>query len=201
MKYLLITLLGIATALTVANCSDDKVKSEKAPDVPVKDPKGLKIAFYYTDSLQKGYDYFRVEDSLMTIKGEAFQKELLRRDQALKKKAKAFDDAYKARTATSEQLAAWEGELQRENQQLMVYQQNRGSELEKETAEALEVLMKKIDVAAEKYCKKYGINILLKHGQGGQINYADKNMDVTESFIDFLNNEQEQMNKDMGTTK
>lgn len=200
MKYVLIALLGLSATVAATSCSEDKnaSKEEDAPVVPVVDPKGLKIAFYYSDSLRTGFKYFQHEDSMMNKKAEAFQKDLMGRQNTLAGMEQRFAEAYKTGTATSESLQKMEAEINRKREQYMAYQQTRGTELEKETSEKLTVLSKKIEVAGEKYCKKYGVDMLLIHGQGGQINFIDKRMDVTKSFIDFLNHQQEQMEKDMG---
>jgi Skp family chaperone for outer membrane proteins len=91
-----------------------------------------------------------------------------------------------------------ENEIKRKEQQFMTFQQTQGAALETETNESLESLTKKIEAAGKKYCEKYGIDLLLIHGQGGQINFINKKMDVTRSFIDYLNYEQQQLEKDMG---
>lgn len=100
-------------------------------------------------------------------------------------------------TATGEQIQNLENEIMRRRQELMDMQQRRGAALEKETNEALQVLSKKIEVAGKKYCEKYGIDMLLIHGQGGQINFIDEKMNVTQSFIDFLNAEQEKTDAEL----
>src|SRR5690606_37544891 len=109
-----------------------------------------------------------------------------------------YDRYLKEGTMTGADLQNLENEIMRKRDQLMSLQQTKGAQLESETNEALEVLTKRIDVAGKKYCEKYGIDILLKHGPGGQINFINEKMDVTQSFIEFLNNEQAEMDKALG---
>ncbi|MNY39412.1 Outer membrane protein (OmpH-like) [compost metagenome] len=116
----------------------------------------------------------------------------------MEQKAQNYEKYMREGTATGEQLQNLENEIMRLREQLMTQQQTRGAQLEKETSEALTVLSKKIEVAGKKYCAKYGIDILLIHGQGGQINFINDKMNVTQSFIDFLNHEQEIMDKELG---
>lgn len=193
---------GLILGFTTFACSDKKeepkTKEESAPVVPTVNSKGLKIAFYYSDSLKNGFTYYKNEDARITKKGEAFQNEMMSKQRSLEQKAQNYEKYMREGTATGEQLQALENEIMRIREQLMNQQQTRGAQLEKETNEALTVLGKKIEVAGKKYCEKYGIDILLIHGQGGQINFINDKMDVTKSFIDFLNHEQEMMDKDLG---
>ena len=82
--------------------------------------------------------------------------------------------------------------------ELMQYQQTEGARIEKQTFKSLEAINKKVELWGKKYCEKHHIDLLLIQGEGGQINYVNKKMDVTRSFIDYLNYEQQQLEKDMG---
>lgn len=193
---------GLVLGLTTFSCSDKKeepkTKEEKAPEVPVVHSNGLKIAFYYSDSLKSGFTYYKNEDARITKKGEAFQNEMMAKQRALEQKAQNYEKYMREGTMTGAEMQTLENEIMRMREQLMNQQQTRGAQLEKETNEALTVLGKKIEVAGKKYCEKYGIDILLIHGQGGQINFINDQMNVTQSFIDFLNHEQEIMDRDLG---
>ncbi len=200
MKITFLTLLASA-ALLVA-CGDDAKnnsgKVETPPTVAPVKPGELKIAFYYSDSLKTGFDFYRKEDERLTKKGEAFNNELAARQKALMDLNDRLQSRAKAGSATPDELTAMEQQLNRMNQQLMNFQQQRGSALEKETGESLTALSKKIEEAGKKYCEKYKIDMLLIHGSGGQINFINPKMDVTKSFIEFLNAEQGLLEKDMG---
>lgn len=195
---LILTLVLCTSLLSCSEKEDNAPKNETTPVVPVVDTKGLKIAFYYTDSLKNGYLYYKNEDARITKKGEAFQNEMIARQRNLEQMAANYDRYLKEGTMTGADLQNLENEIMRKRDQLMSLQQTKGAQLESETNEALEVLTKRIDVAGKKYCEKYGIDILLKHGPGGQINFINEKMDVTQSFIEFLNNEQAEMDKALG---
>ncbi|AEA44759.1 OmpH family outer membrane protein [Fluviicola taffensis] len=197
--YLIAT--GLILGVTTFACSDKKeetkTKEETAPVVPTVSSKGLKMAFYYSDSLKEGFTYYKNEDARITKKGEAFQNDLMARQRSLEQQAATYEKYMREGTATGEQLQTLENDIMRKREQLMNLQQSKGAQLEKETNEALTVLGKKIEVAGKKYCEKYGIDMLLIHGQGGQINFINEKMNVTQSFIDFLNHEQESMEKEL----
>jgi hypothetical protein len=54
-----------------------------------------------------------------------------------------------------------------------------------------------VELWGKKYCEKHHIDLLLIQGQGGQINYINKEMDVTKAFINFLNENQSQIEKEL----
>jgi Skp family chaperone for outer membrane proteins len=78
----------------------------------------------------------------------------------------------------------------------MQYQQTEGARLEKETMEKLETISRKIEAFGKQFSEENGIDILLIHGPGGQINYISSAMDVTKEFTAFLNEHQEEIEKD-----
>lgn len=197
-----ITFLALAatTALLMACGGETKTetKTETPPNVAPVKPGELKIAFYYSDSLKTGFEFYRKEDERLTKKGEAFNNELKAREKSLMDLNERLQSRAKAGTATPDELTAMEQQLNRLNQQYMSFQQQKGAALEKETGESLTALSKKIEEAGKKYCEKYKVDMLLIHGPGGQINFINPKMDVTRSFIEFLNAEQSALEKDMG---
>ena len=80
---------------------------------------------------------------------------------------------------------------------IMQYQQTEGAKLEAETLKKLEDISNKIEVLGKKYCEIHQIDILLMHGKGGQLNYISETMDVTKEFIQFLNENQKEIEKDL----
>jgi acetylglutamate kinase len=81
--------------------------------------------------------------------------------------------------------------------QIMQYQQTEGAKIEELAMKSLETVNKKIEALGKKYCEKHQIDILLMHGAGGQINYINDRMDVTTEFVNFLNENQAQIEKEL----
>ena len=82
-------------------------------------------------------------------------------------------------------------------QQLMQYQQTEGTKLEQESIKKIEAITKKIEVLGKTYCEKNNIDLLLIQGNGGQINFINNKMNVTTNFINFLNESQATIEKDI----
>ncbi len=197
MNRLIFPLIVLVIAAACGEKKEEK-KEEQAPNVPIVKTEGLKIAFYYSDSLRNGFEYYKSQDERITAKGKGLEQTLMARQKAIIEMEQRFQNHIKNGTASGEELQKMENELLRKKEQFMQFQQQEGAKLEKETSDVLTAISKKIEAAGKKYCEKYKIDMLMIHGQGGQINYINNQMDVTKSFIDFLNNEQEALKKDMG---
>lgn len=191
-KWMFAALTGLLMIAALANCSDDKkeIKTEEAPEVPTVDPKGLKIAFYYSDSLNEEFSYLKEQDSLMKKKQEKFERELQSRQGTIQRKYAEFESAQKAMILSGAEMQKKQVELERLSQSLQNYQQNEGSKLQQEAMEIQELLQNKVDEYAKRYCEKYKLDMLLMHAKGGQFTYINPKMNVTKSFIDFVNAEQ-----------
>lgn len=197
MKIEIIALLGLIV-LSACGGENKKATEEKAPMVQARNTNGLKIAFYYSDSLNNGYDYLREQDSLLKLKQAKFEKELMSRQRGLEELGQRIEMNRQKQVMTAVEIQQMEQQFLRKQQDAGAYQQSEGGRLEQEASEILTVISKKVEEAGKEYCKKYGIDMLLIHGQGGQINFINSAMDVTDSFIEFVNLKQKEMDKDLG---
>jgi Skp family chaperone for outer membrane proteins len=180
-------------------CSSNKVKEKvnTSPKVDTRNLKGLKIAFYNSDSLKMNFEYFKREESIVTKKQEKFQKELQRRNQEYQNFILRNNDKLQSGLLSENESRQIQQRAQQMEAELMQYQQNEGARLEKETLDKLEIISRKIEVFGKQFSEKNRIDILLIHGAGGQINYISNSMDVTKEFTNFLNEHQEEIEKDL----
>lgn len=185
--------------LVMYSCGGDKKTTEpKAPDVPTVRAEGLKIAFYNTDTLNKRFTFLVEQEKQMTVKQEKFQNTFTARQRELEKKAMSIQEHREKMDVTGAQLEGMMQEYQRQEQSLMNYQQTEGTKIQNEAAEIQQILHNKVDRASKEYCQKYGIDILLMHGSGGQFGYINPTMEVTNEFIDYLNKNEAAIEADMG---
>ena len=186
----------IAAACGKKENTEDK-KKDTTPKVEVRDMKGLKIAYYNSDSLKVYFEYFKEQEAIVTRKQTAFQKEVDRRT----KEYQAFIIRNNQKLQNNELSENQAMQIQQRAQQmeaeLMQYQQTEGAKLEKETMQKLESISKKIEVYGKEFSEENGIDILLIHGQGGQINYINSSMNVTKEFTEFLNQHEAEIEKDI----
>jgi Skp family chaperone for outer membrane proteins len=196
-----IAILGITSLSLVACGGKDKNKETAEPNVPIVRTDGLKIAYYSQDSITAGFAYYLEMDSIIKKKQISFQNELGKREKALRDFLMTNDERDRRGELSMAQKQAIMEQAQRKEQDLMQYQQSRGMELERESGDILEVISNKIEGAGKKFCEKNGIDILLIHGKGGQLNYVNKSMDVTKEFLEFLNAYEDEIQADMGKDK
>jgi Skp family chaperone for outer membrane proteins len=198
MKILQLASILLVTILVA--CGGKEKVENTTPNVPVI-KNGLKIAYYVQDSLKTGFDYYRNTDSAVTKKQKAFQNELEKRQKALQNFLVTNDEKAKSGQLSGFELQNIQQEAQRREQALYQYQQTEGAKLEQETVEQLEVISKKIEAAGKEFCKKNKIDLFLIQGAGGQINFVNPSMDVTKEFVNYINQYQDKIEKDLGIKK
>ncbi len=188
----------IALSISLFSCQD-KPKDKKAsiPKVEKRALDGLVIAYYVNDSIKTKFQYYKEQDALVTKKQKVFQAELQRRNKELENYVQRNDEKARSGLLSQNEIAQIQQKAQQMEQSLMQYQQVQGAKIEEETMTKLEAISKKIEVLGKQYCEKHNIDILLIHGEGGQLNYINSSMDITEEFIIFLNENQSKIEKDL----
>lgn len=197
MKLIYTVMIGLSVAAGVAACSGEEKKAteEKAPEVPTVDPQGLKIAFYNSDSLNAGYSYLKEQDSIIKKRQEKFAKDMEAKQRNLQSTYQRLAEAEQKMMYSAAEMQQKQMEFQRLTQNLENYQRTEGGKIEKDAMEMQTVLQNRLTEFSKKYCEKYKIDMLIMHAPGGQFSYYNPKMDVTDSFIDFVNAEQEKMDK------
>ena len=192
-------MFGLGIALALVSCTDSKKGSPEnsTPKVEVRKAGELKIAFYHNDSIKEYFDYYKKEDAAVTKKQKAFQAEIQKRTEEYQNYLQRKDQEARQGLLSQNEMAQAQQKAQQMEASIMAYQQKEGGRLEEETMRKIEDINKKIEALGKKYCEKHGIDILLMHGQGGQLNYINPSMDVTKEFINFLNENQSQIEKDL----
>jgi Skp family chaperone for outer membrane proteins len=195
MKKLL--LFSAAFFLLNACNESSKPSAQSTPKVETKKLDGLKIAYYSNDSIKKYFDYFKREEAKAEKKQRLFEAELNKRNKAYEDYVIKKDQEARAGLLSQNELAMVQQKAQQMQSDLMRFQQEQGAQIEKTTLKSLEEINKKVEALGKKYCELHDIDVLLIQGQGGQINYINKNMDVTKAFINYLNENQKEIEKDL----
>lgn len=197
MNKIVIALLVLFVTSCGKGANVDKNKKESSPKVEARDMKGLKIAYYNSDSLKVYFDFFKKEEALVKSKQTKFQKEMERRQNEYQSFIMRNNERLRSGMLSENDQMQIQQKAQKMEADLMQYQQSEGGKLEKETMEKLEVISKKIEVFGKQFSEENGIDLLLIHGQGGQINFVNPSMDVTKEFTTFLNEKQSELEKDL----
>jgi len=195
MKYLLI----MVAALAIFSCgnSNDTSKEKNKSTVITRYEKSMVIAYYSQDSLKEGFTFYKREDEAVTKKQKEFEAEMKRRSKELEDYVRRNDEKARGGLLSQNEIMQIQQKAQQMEQSLMQYQQTQAAKIEEESVKKLEAITKKIEALGKMYCEKNGIDILLIHGAGGQLNYINEKMNVTTDFIRFLNENQASIEKDL----
>lgn len=188
-------LSGFILGFILVGCS--KSKSSTTPTVEKRDMKGLKIAYYNSDTLKEQFVFFKEQDSIMTTKQKAFESELQRRQQEFEAFIAKNEGLMKQGLLSENEQVALSQKAQAMQKQIMDFQQSQGQVLEKEAVDKMTVIGNKVEKFAKEFSQKNKIDILLIHGKGGQIGYIDAGMDVTKEFVNYLNEKQAEIAKEL----
>ena len=182
----------------IAACSSPSpAKKDSTPKVPTTRLDGLKIAYYANDSVKKYFDYFKREEATAEKIQKRFETELKKRNKVYEDYIIKKDQEARSGLLSQNEIAMVQQKAQQMQNELMQYQQTEGQRIEQQTMKSLEAINKKVELWGKKYCEKHQIDLLLIQGQGGQINYINNEMDVTKAFINFLNENQSQIEKEL----
>ncbi|MFM7667004.1 MAG: OmpH family outer membrane protein [Bacteroidota bacterium] len=181
----------------LVGCSEDKPKPSTTPTVEKRDMKGVKIAYYNSDTLKQQFIFFKEQDSIMTAKQNAFESELQRKQQEFEAFITKNEGMMKQGLLSENEQVALSQKAQAMQKQIMDYQQNQGQALEKEAIDKMTVIGNKVEKFAKEFSQKNKIDVLLIHGKGGQIGYIDTGMDVTKEFVNYLNEKQAEIAKEL----
>jgi len=142
-----ILFLSAGLLLVAASCGKpEKAKESTPPKVETRDMKGLKIAYYNSDSLKVYFDYFKEQEAIVTKKQTTFQKEVERRQKEYQNYITRNNEKLRNGMLSENEQIQIQAKVQQLEAALMQYQQNEGAKLEKETMEKLESISKKIEV-------------------------------------------------------
>lgn len=194
-----IFVIALVSTFVLIGCGEKKKENKATTPVKVEERKvgSLKIAFYNQDSLKVQFKYYKEQDEEMQKKQIAFQKEVERMTKEYQDFLGSYDKQAQQGLLSQIQIQGIQEKAAQKEQKIMKYQQDRGSQLEKETIDKLEVIGKKLEAYSKQFSEANKIDILLTHAAGGQLAYISPNMDVTVAFIEFLNQQEEEIDKDI----
>ncbi len=197
MKKISFLILLIPVLFYSCNSAPKKEKVSTVPKVRSRDLKGFTIVYYSNDSIKQNFLYYKEQDAIVTINQKVFQTELERRTSELQQYIQRNSEKQMNGLLSENEVAQIQQKAQQMEQSVMQYQQVEGAKIEEETMKKLEEISKKIEVLGKKYCELHKIDLMLIHGDGGQLNYVNPSMDVTKEFIAFLNENQASIENDL----
>lgn len=180
----------LACSEDVKNVKKLKVKVDHELKTSKKTNGNLKIAFYHQDSMKLYFKYYKEQDSIFTKKNIDFQNKVASKRKSMESYYMNFMRRAQNNELSQVESEAYQRNLQNQEAELIQFQETEGGRLEGETLKMYDEISKKINNFSAKFCEDRGIDILLVQAVGGQFNYISDQLDVTDDFIDFLNESQ-----------
>ena len=192
----------------VACNSNVKIEAEKkkentaankstVPIIQPKDSSGLKIAYYNLDSLQKKYVFFKKEYEKMTTKKKSFEKELLKKQKEFESFVERNEELAKKGLLSQIQMEKAQIKAQKLQREYTLYEQEKSMEMQVEGEKKMTLIYNQILTYSKLFCEQNNIDILLQSGTTSQLGYINPSMNATNEFINYLNQKQTDIDKDL----
>ena len=184
----------------MVSCGDSNEKQkvvEKQVNLVSQDSTGFIMAFYYNDSIKTGFEYYRKAEASLTAKQASYQSQIQSKTQKYQNYVTKKQKDIQAGLLSENEMMKVQQKAGEMEQEIVQYQQREGAKLEGDMLKKLEEINKKREAFGKMFSEKHGIDILMGYSSGQQINYIHPKMNVSGSFIDFLNSEQKKLEEDL----
>ncbi len=146
-----------------------------------------KIAYVRMDSLMSGYGLYIDLSSEFAKKQDKAQRELESKARSLEAQVRDFQEKAQKGLITTYQARTKQEELQKKEQQIVTYRENKFRELAEEEA----VIAQQISSAILDYLKEYNeekqYSMIMQSMAGNPVIIADPSMDITAEVLAELN--------------
>ncbi len=186
---------GLTTSCGDKNAKDDTKSAKTNGETSVKSVNngGVRIAYYVQDSVATQFRFYVEIDSMLKAKELDFQSNL----ESKYRSYQAYEADIQRRIENDEITGYQFEEIQKtalqKQQAIQQFEQQKGMELQRESMQYQIALMNKISQAGEEFSEENNIDILFFYQKGGQITYISNAFDVTESFIEYLNQREDEL--------
>ncbi|MGB1645917.1 MAG: OmpH family outer membrane protein [Crocinitomicaceae bacterium] len=189
-------ILFFAVAVFLFSCGDSKEKQkviEKQVNLVSQDSTDFIIAFYYNDSVEKGFEYYKKIEASLNSRQVSYQNQVQSKTQKYQNYVSKKQKDIQAGLLSENEMIKVQQKAAEMEQEILQYQQREGARLEEDMLKNMQTINNKLEAFGKLFSENHGIDILMGYSSGQQINYINPQMDVTSAFIDFLNAEQKKL--------
>jgi len=179
-----VVLLIAVVVLYVMHFKGDSDSSESIESSNAA-PVDLSIAYVNSDSLLKNYDFFKQLEKQLIDKRDKLNVEYQNRAEGLQKEINNFQTT--AGNMTISQARAVEEDLQKKQQNLMMYQDQLRQQLMQEEGKMNSELYDKVSDYLQDYGLDKNLQIVLTYTKGSGVLYANEGLDITDQILTGLN--------------
>ncbi len=182
MKKISVLFLGLAVAAFSCNKSAEKGSASSGQ------PSG-RIVYVNTDTLLNNYEYYKDVVKEFENKRFSLENELQRRGQSFQNEVALFQRRIQAGGMTQEQAQTTQLQLQKKEQDIMLYRDNAANNLGVEQAKKTDELLNNIQEYLKNYNKSDSYDMVIGYSKGGGVLYAKEDLDITQEVLKGLNEE------------
>ena len=167
------------------------------PIIQSKDSAGLKIAYYNLDTLQERYVFFKTEYDKMKTKKKSFEKELIKKQKEFESFIARNEELAKKGLLSQDQMEKAQIKAQKLQREYTLYEQEKSMQMQVEGEKKMTLIYNQILTYSKLFCQQNNIDILLQSGTTSQLSYVNPSMNATNEFINYLNQNQANIDKDL----
>ena len=191
MKQLIFSTLLIAV---ITACGSEKKSDNVSEDAtPVKAGE-LKIGFFNSDSIPSQFEFYKEEMAKLESEGKKLEAKAAKLQNDYQAVANDYQRGLSNNVLSDNQKMNFENRLGKMQQDMAVFQQNEMGIFQQKQMESNELLMNKIADYSASFAKEKGYSMFFVRGQGSGVAYADPSMDMTASFIAYMNEKEKALN-------
>lgn len=192
----LVLALGTGTSFLISSLQDGKpapTKTEAGPKVQVLDSLSSEqldfpVAFVNIDSINAGY--LRVADQNKALKSKENQaKSLAQQEQTLMGDAQKVENVARNGGFTQQEYEKQVMSLQKRGEYIARQQQKLQEDVMQMQMEMSDLVSSEIRDYLEANRERFGYRAVLLYGEGGNVLYADPELDITAELLSALNEE------------
>lgn len=188
-----------AVAASLVACKSGK-KEDKTEQADIKTEAaniegGVKIAYYILDSVAENFDVYKSELEVFEKEGAKLQAQLEGMQAEYQSVYVSYEDGARKQILTPNQMATYEQKLGALQQKMGDFQNTKMVAFQQKQMDATTAIQNKITKYSEEFSKKNGIDLFFVSGTGTQIAYANPGMDLTVTFVAYMNEQEKSVGK------
>jgi outer membrane protein len=187
MKKITVLLFAICVALISCDKSSGSAKGTTQPSG--------RIVYVNTDTLLNNYEYYKDVVKEFENKRFALENDLQKRSQSFQNEVAMFQRRAQAGGMSEDQAKGTQQQLQKKEQDIMLFRDNAAANLQTEQTKKTDQLMTNIQDYLKKFNKSDKYDLVIGYSKGGGVLYAKEDLDITMDVLKGLNEEYKNLGK------
>jgi outer membrane protein len=148
-----------------------------------------RIVYVNTDTLLNNYEFYKDVVKEFEKKRFELENDISKKGQSFQNKVALFQKRIQAGGMSQSQAETTQQQLQKEEQDIMMYRDNAAASLGQEQASKTDEMLSNIQDYLGKYNAGDKYDMVIGYSKGGGVLYAKENLDITAEVLKGLNEE------------